>query len=74
MDLIYWQAPYSKELVRVSQMRKKNVQKDKEKYYKSFLYIYIFQNFIFFLHFIFNLYHKKKNRKEKKRQHLINIT
>lgn len=48
MDLIYWQAPYSKELVRVSQMRKKNVQKDKEKYYKSFLYIYIFQNFIFF--------------------------
>lgn len=26
----------------------KNVQKDKEKYYKSFLYIYIFQNFIFF--------------------------
>lgn len=73
MDLIYWQAPYSKELVRVSQMRKKNVQKDKEKYYKSFLYIYIFQNFIFFYN-SFSICTIKKNRKEKKRQHLINIT
>lgn len=74
MDLIYWQAPYSKELVRVSQMRKKNVQKDKEKYYKSFLYIYIFQNFIFFYNSFSICTIKKKNRKEKKRQHLINIT
>lgn len=37
-------------------MRKKNVQKDKEKYYKSFLYI--FYKISFLIHF------QKKDKKE----------